>query len=266
MDAEPITRSLLLAQLPAGSCAFCFIHIADSHFLALYDTIFVNDSGDLGQTPCHSLVFGNDGGESIFVDMEMKSLFRDNSKSYLLLAILGILAGFAVVLFCELPDNRLWDFYYWSSNTFGFWMFSTSLIALFSEKRKCAAINAGIYIFLMFLITTIYKSFRLYWVGNTPFLSLLDLSVNSVYGWLIYSIPAALLCAALGFVLWSGRKNTFWGKTLRVLPALFILIETVVLLYSVFAYQTKLFSALTNLICLVVYIVEIKKTTITQSG
>lgn len=123
----------------------------------------------------------------------MKSLFKDNAKSYLLLVILGILAGFSVVFFCELPDNSLWAFYYWSSNTFGFWMFSASLIVLFSEKRKCAAINAGIYIFLMFLITTAYKSFRLYWDGNTPFHSLLDLSVNSIYGWLLYSIPNALL-------------------------------------------------------------------------
>ena len=152
----------------------------------------------------------------------MKSLFKDNAKSYLLLVILGILAGFSVVFFCELPDNSLWAFYYWSSNTFGFWMFSTSLIVLFSEKRKCAAINAGIYIFLMFLITTAYKSFRLYWDGNTPFHSLLDLSVNSIYGWLLYSIPNALLCAALGLVLWSGRRNTFWGKTLKVLPAVYI--------------------------------------------
>lgn len=195
----------------------------------------------------------------------MKPLFKDNIRSYLLIFMCGILAGFAVVLLCELPNNDLWDFYYWSSSTFGFWMFSTSLIVLFSEKRKCAAINAGIYIFLMFLITTVYKSFCLYWDGNTPFHSLLDLSVNSVYGWLIYSIPAALLCAALALVLWSGRKNTFWGKTLKVLPAVFILIETVILLYSVFAYQTKLFSALTNLICLVVYIGVMKKATITQS-
>lgn len=193
----------------------------------------------------------------------MKSLFKDNAKSYLLLVILGILAGFSVVFFCELPDNSLWAFYYWSSNTFGFWMFSTSLIVLFSEKRKCAAINAGIYIFLMFLITTAYKSFRLYWDGNTPFHSLLDLSVNSIYGWLLYSIPNALLCAALGLVLWSGRRNTFWGKTLKVLPAVFILIETVALLYSVFIFHTKLFSAIINLICLVVYIGVMKKAAIT---
>lgn len=60
----------------------------------------------------------------------IKSLFKDNIKSYLLIVVCGVLAGFAVVLLCELPNNDLWDFYYWSSNTFGFWMWSTSLIVL----------------------------------------------------------------------------------------------------------------------------------------
>lgn len=187
--------------------------------------------------------------------MKMKSLFRDNAKSYLLVAALGVLAGTVVVIICELPDNSLWSFYYWSANTFGFWMFSTSLIVLFSEKRKSAAINAGTYIFLMFFITTVYKSFRLYWNGNTPFNTLFEVSLSSAYGWLLYSIPPALVCAVLGLILWSGRRSTFWGKTLQIMPAVFILIETFVLFYNVFAYQTRLFSALTDLICLAAYIV-----------
>ena len=185
----------------------------------------------------------------------MKSLFKDKIKSYLLVVAMGVLAGLAVVLFCELPDNNLWAFYYWSSSTFGFWMFSTSLIVLFSENRTCAAINAGIYIFLMFLITTAYKSFHLYWAGNTPFNSLLEVLANHIGGWLLYSIPPALVCAILGLILWSGRKDTSWGKTLQILPAVFILIETVILFYSVFAYRTNLFSALSNLVCLAAYMI-----------
>lgn len=185
----------------------------------------------------------------------MKSLFKDNIKSYLLIVTLGVLAGLAVVLFCELPDNNLWAFYYWSAHTFGFWMFSTSVMVLFSEKRKCAAINAGIYIFLMFFITTMYMSFRSYWSGKTPFNTLLEVLLSCADGWLLYSIPPALVCAVLGLVLWSGRKNTFWGKILQIMPAIFILVETVVLLYNVFAYQTRLFSALTNSICLAAYMV-----------
>ena len=183
----------------------------------------------------------------------MRSVFRDNLKSYLLMAALGILAGLAVVFFMGLPDNRLWAFYDWSARTFGFWAFSTSLIVFFSESKKCAAINAGTYIFLMFLITTADRSLHAYQSGVTPFASLAELAVNSVGGWLAYSIPPALGCAALGSVLWFGRENTAWGKALRLMPAVFILVETAALFYSVWARQTRLFSALSDLICLLAY-------------
>ena len=31
------------------------------------------------------------------------------------MAVLGLLAGFSVVFFIEVPDNSFWSFYYWSS-------------------------------------------------------------------------------------------------------------------------------------------------------
>lgn len=63
----------------------------------------------------------------------MKVLFRDKLKSYSFVVALGLLAGLTVVFFIEVPDNGFWSFYYWSSSTFGFWMFSTSLIVLFVD-------------------------------------------------------------------------------------------------------------------------------------
>ena len=125
----------------------------------------------------------------------MKFFFKDELKSYLFVIALGVLAGVSVVLFIELPDNNLLSFYYWSSSTFGFWMFSTSLIVLFSENRKCAAINAGTYIFLMFLITTAHQSYYIYRSGAMQFNSLYKLVANHIGGWLLYSIPPALVCA-----------------------------------------------------------------------
>lgn len=184
----------------------------------------------------------------------MKPIFKDKLMSYFLISACGVLAGFAVVLHCELPDNELWSFYYWSASTFGFWMFSTSLIVLFSENRKCAAVNSGIYIFLMFFITTAYKSLSMFREGLTPFQTLGELTLNSITGWLLYSIMPAVVCAVLGLVLWSGRKNTVLGKILRLLPMLFITAETIVMLYYVLTTHTKLFSALTNLLCLAAYI------------
>lgn len=189
----------------------------------------------------------------------MKIIFRDNIKSYLMLFLLSIMAGLSVVFFCEFPDNELWAFSYWSSKTFGFWMFSTSLIVLLSEKRKTATINSTIYIFVMFLITTIYKSFHLYFNEYTPFNSLIDLSLNSLYGWLLYSVFPAIVCGILGAILWNGRKNNIYGKALCILPVIFIFFETILLFYSVFINHTKLFSAITNLICFILYIIFLKK-------
>ena len=185
----------------------------------------------------------------------MKVIFKDNIKSYLLIFLLSIIAGLSVVFFCEFPNNDLWAFSYWSSETFGFWMFSTSLIVLLSEKRKTATINSTIYIFVMFLITTIYKSFRLYLNGYTPFNSLIDLSLNSMYGWLLYSVPPAIICGILGAILWSGRKNNIYSKILCILPVVFIFVESIILFYSFFINHTKLFSAITDLIWFILYVI-----------
>ena len=185
----------------------------------------------------------------------MKTIFFDRLKSYLAILSLGVLAGLIVVLFCEVPDNELWSFNDWSANTYGFWMFSTSLIVLCSEKRKNAAINVGIYIFVMFFITTLYKSFSMYWDGSTPYNSLVEVFVNSLYGWVLYSIFPAEVCAALALILWIGRKNTVFGKILRIAPAVFIFLETTLLFFSVFTVHKKLFSAITNLICMILYLI-----------
>ena len=111
----------------------------------------------------------------------------------------------------------------------------------------------------MFLITTIYKSFRLYFNEYTPFNSLIDLSLNSLYGWFLYSIFPAIVCGILGAILWSGTKNNIYGKILCALPVVFIFFETMLLFYSVFINHTKLFSAITDLICFILCIIFLKK-------
>lgn len=189
----------------------------------------------------------------------MRVVFKDNIKSYLLIFVMSIFAGLSVVFFSDFSNNDLWAFSYWSSNTIGFWMFTTSLIVLLSEKRKTAIINATLYIFMMFLITGIYKSFRQYWNGYSPFNTLIDLTLNSMLEWILYSILPAGICGVLGAVLWLGRKDKFYSKVLRALPAVFILIETVVLFYDVFTNHIRLFSALTDLVWLLLYMVFLRK-------
>lgn len=193
----------------------------------------------------------------------MKILFKDNIKSYLLVFLMSILAGLSVVICFTLPNNDLWAFSYWSAETFGFWMFSTSLIVLLSEKRKTAIINAFMYVFIVFLITTIYQSYKMYFNFYTPFDSEMELSISSIDGWLFYSIIPALVCGFLGAILWSGRKNKIYSKVFCVLPAVFILIETIILFISVFTKHTKLFSAITDLIWLILYVVFLIKNVFT---
>ena len=189
----------------------------------------------------------------------MKALFRHNLKSYALVTALGLLAGFSVVLFIELPDNSFLSFYYWSSSTFGFWVFSTSLIVFFSESRKCAAINAGIYIFNVpyYDRTSIFSALS---QRSNAVSVIIRTYANHIGGWLLYSVPPALVCAALGIILWYGRKNKIWGRLLCAMPAVFLFAETVILFYSVFAHQTRFFSALSDLGCLLVYLFVFFKT------
>lgn len=193
----------------------------------------------------------------------MKILFKDSIKSYLLVFLMSILAGLSVVICFALPNNDLWAFSYWSAETFGFWMFSTSLIVLLSEKRKTAIINAFMYVFIVFLITTIYQSYKMYFNFYTPFDSEMELSISSIDGWIFYSIVPALVCGFLGAILWSGRKNKIYSKVFCVLPAVFILIETIILFISVFTKHTKLFSAITDLIWLILYVVFLIKNVFT---
>lgn len=137
----------------------------------------------------------------------MKILFKDNIKSYLLVFLMSILAGLSVVICFALPNNDLWAFSYWSAETFGFWMFSTSLIVLLSEKRKTAIINAFMYVFIVFLITTIYQSYKMYFNFYTPFDSEMELSISSIDGWLFFSIIPALVCCFPDNKLFSAMQT-----------------------------------------------------------
>ena len=188
------------------------------------------------------------------------TLFQGRIRDYMLVAVFGIAAGMLVVLFLWLPDNSLWDFSYFSSDTYGFWMFTTAIIVLFSAKRHIAAINAGVYVFFLFLITTAFQSLRLFHTGShTPYATVGEMAAESMVGWLWYSIAPALICAALGSILWGAQKNTKFGKLLLFAPLAFLVIETGYLLFCVFVNQTKLFSALTDIACMGGYCLIIKR-------
>lgn len=188
------------------------------------------------------------------------TLFQGRIRDYILVAALGIAAGLLVALFLWLPESVLWDFSYFSSDTYGFWMFTTALIVLFSAKRYIAAINAGVYVFFLFLITTVFQSLRLFYTGShTPYATVAEMTAGSIGGWLWYSIAPAIICAGLGCLLWGARKDTTLGKLLLFAPLVFLVIETSYLFFFVFVHQTKLFSAVTDIACIGAYCLIIKR-------
>ena len=117
-----------------------------------------------------------------------RALLRGRPLHYLLTAVFGILGGLLVAFFSEFPSDGLWAAAYWSTSVYGFWIFTTSLLVLWSEKRHVACIGSGLYIFFMFLVTTVYMSLRIFYRGGTPYETLFDMTLHSFSGWLWYSL------------------------------------------------------------------------------
>lgn len=195
-----------------------------------------------------------------------KTIFKNNFKSYLAVILLGLFAGLLVAFFSGLPADDLWGFSYFSSVALGFWMFSVSTIVLLSEKKLTACLNSGIYVFLMFFVTGVYKSVRNYMVNSLIFETraehLAMYGFTHIGQWILqcaldaflYSFAPALVCAALAFVLHFGRKQNVIGKILMILPAVYILAETVIMYVLLFSTGTMLFMALVDTLCLVAYL------------
>ena len=186
-----------------------------------------------------------------------RALLRGRPAHFLLTATAGILGGLLVAFIFDFPSDGLWAPAYWSTSVYGFWIFTTSLLVLWSEKRHVACIGSGLYIFFMFLVTTVYMSLRLFCRGSTPYETLFDMTQHSFPGWLWYSTPPTLLCAGLAAVLWGGRKAGTIGAVLRWLPFVFLSFETIFLFFYVFTQSTRLFPALADLLCTAGYFVLI---------
>lgn len=186
-----------------------------------------------------------------------RALLRECPVHFLLTTAAGIIGGLLVAFFFEFPSDGLWAAAYWSTSVCGFWIFTISLLVLWSEKRHVACIGSGLYILFMFLVTTVYMSLRLFYRGGTPYETLFDMALHSLPGWLWYSISPALFGAGLAAVLWGGRKAGTVGTVLRCLPFVFLCLETGWLFFYIFTQSTRLFPALTGLLCTAGYFVLI---------
>ena len=94
-----------------------------------------------------------------------RALLRGRPAHFLLTAAAGILGGLLVAFIFEFPSDGLWAAAYWSTSVYGFWIFTTSLLVLWSEKRHVACIGSGLYIFFMFL-DLIEKRYEAFWTAR----------------------------------------------------------------------------------------------------
>ena len=189
----------------------------------------------------------------------------------------GLIAGFAVAFFSEFPSDGLWAFSYFSSESLGFWMFTTSVIVLYSEKRLTASINALMYVGLMFVVTGIYKAIRDYmsdivnyeniseFIFFNSYSGVMEYIIKTILEIILYGFVPGIVCGLLAAVLWNGRKNNWFGKIMLVLPICFIVFEAVSMYISVFTKHTMLFMALIDTACIITYLILFWKTIVAKS-
>ena len=184
-----------------------------------------------------------------------KILFQNKISSYLIASFLGVVAGLAVAFFSQFPADDLWSFAFFSSGSLGFWMFTCSLIALFSEKNYVAGINVGIYVYLMFYVTGIFKRLTIVQKGYND----MSYFYHGLWQELAYGLIPAAVCFILAFVLWYGRKDKIACVILRFAPALCIFAEAVSVWMVVATRGQILFMALVETVCTIVYLLIILK-------
>ena len=178
--------------------------------------------------------------------------FRNKIGSFLLIVLFGIIGGALVGFFEQYSHDDLWAFALFGSMTLGFWMCTTSLIVLFSEKFYTGGINAFLYVFFMFYVTGIFKRLANVHKGFLDW----DGFWRGFISWGEYAYAGlwAAVCFILGMILWFGRKKNVVFVILRFLPALYILTEAVLLWSSVISRRTGLFMAIVDTVCLILYI------------
>ena len=176
-------------------------------------------------------------------------LFHHTFKAYLFTSFLGVLGGLLVAFFSQFPHDDLWGLALFSSMTFGFWMCTCALMALFSSKNYVAGLHVALYVYFMFYITGIFKRLAVVRLGYNT----MSYFYNGFWQELAYGIPAAVGCFGLAFVLWYGRKSKPLSVVLRFLPLVFIFTEAAVLIIKVFTVRQGLLMSIIDTACALVY-------------
>ncbi|MBR0137031.1 MAG: hypothetical protein IJM15_01300 [Erysipelotrichaceae bacterium] len=184
-----------------------------------------------------------------------KEVFTHSLKSYLTVSLLGIAAGLLVAFFSMFPHDDLWGLALFSSQTFGFWFFSASLIALFSSRNYVAGISVALYVYFMFYVTGIFKRLAVVLHGYNT----MSYFIRGLSEMLAYGLPYAIICLMFAFVLWHGRRNEIIFVILRYLPAVCMLLELILMIITFYGTRQGLFMILVDSACLIAYLLILYK-------
>ena len=184
----------------------------------------------------------------------MKDIINNNFKSYLIISILGVVAGLIVWFFSQFPYNDLWSFSLFSSMSLGFWVFTSAVIVFFSKERKCAVISEMLYVYFMFFFTGVGKITRLVQSGA----GILNFN-NVFFDIILYGVPYAIICGILAYILFNAKKRNVLGNVLLLLPFIYILVELINFSIKLFINKTNLFMVIIDFLCLITYIILFRK-------
>lgn len=161
-----------------------------------------------------------------------------------LMLILGLTAGIITRLSDLCPNDDLWSF---SSiaTLFGFWMLTVTLIIYYSSSNKNAAINVLVYLFSM----NFSFYFMKYLLGF--FIPRFD---NEGFQWnlfILYSV-LAIVCGAIGYVLYFWNKGNKLSSFLYALPVSGLAAETLGVSFCLYRNHTFLFQLIFDFLSLLI--------------
>lgn len=143
---------------------------------------------------------------------------KDNYKSYILLFLIGVLAGIICRLSDFFPYESLWSL---SSiaTMFGFWIASVGLITYFSSSSRGAFINSFLYMFGM----------TLSFYGLKSILGLYIEHFSSEFQTNLFLLYSALsvVCGIGSYILYYWNNGKLIGSVFCALPASGMLAEAV---------------------------------------
>ena len=183
-------------------------------------------------------------------------VFNNNIKSFINVAILGILAGALCALLDLIPANNIWTFSSFSGSL-GFWALTGMLILMQSKDWKLAGINTFIYFGLM--NATFFFVYVLLPVKYPRIISFAAAIIES----LIWLIPS-FICGIFAIVAYQAKKNNWLGIIALSLPLGLLLSETISLICSVIINHKYLFQVIIDIIGFIIifFLYKDKKNTL----